>query len=485
MQHPRALLAAVAVLLLLLSCTLAGALESSARGPGLPAAVATGQYVVSNARSDGRGGWGATLEYQGTPSKPSLGTPVSPLMLNATLCGQAGTTMRLRVTDPADPGRWTVPGVLALHACDTSHVASAHERGNALIALAPVGAAAWAALLTSDGAVAANVTALQFRDTFLEISVLTSSHGPSGKRGTTASGGGTRVYGLGERVGPLQLPPTTNLTLFTHDQGPPGTSGYPLQNYYGVHPFALLMTPRAGRAEGNAEGASALASGVFLLNSNAMQAETGGGGALSGAGPALTFRSTGGIVDLFAFAGPAPADVVKQYHAVVGLPMLPLYAALGYHQCRDGYRTVERLQQVLAALNGARIPTDWIWSDIDHMDMLQDFTLDPTRFPPSEMAAFTSALHAQGKRYVLILDPAIHINATYGPYVRLLASRAFMRRPESEHSGDDPFVGRLWAGESIFPDVMSDAGVAWWHDEIARFREEVAFDGLWVDEVRA
>ena len=50
--------------------------------------------------------------------------------------------------------------------------------------------------------------------------------------------------------------------------------------------------------------------------------------------PAITFRTIGGIFDLYFFMGPTPADVMKQYSNLVGKPFLIPYWSLGFHLCR-------------------------------------------------------------------------------------------------------------------------------------------------------
>jgi alpha-glucosidase len=103
---------------------------------------------------------------------------------------------------------------------------------------------------------------------------------------------GPAVYGLGERITSLKLPLNSIFTLWNADQGNP-----PDINLYGSHPFALRL-----EAETMAAGAAPSANGVFLFNSNAMDALLGQ--------QSLAFRAVGGVVDLFFFAGPTPAQVV-------------------------------------------------------------------------------------------------------------------------------------------------------------------------------
>lgn len=66
--------------------------------------------------------------------------------------------------------------------------------------------------------------------------------------------------------------------------------------------------------------ASGRAHGLFLLNSNAMDAVLQPG--------SLVFRTIGGVVDAWLLSGPSPAAVVQQYTAVVGRPHMPPYWAL-------------------------------------------------------------------------------------------------------------------------------------------------------------
>lgn len=55
-------------------------------------------------------------------------------------------------------------------------------------------------------------------------------------------------------------------------------------------------------------------------------------------GTATQWIAESGIVDLFVFLGPNPADVSRQYAVLTGTAALPQLFSLGYHQCRWNYK---------------------------------------------------------------------------------------------------------------------------------------------------
>ena len=65
-------------------------------------------------------------------------------------------------------------------------------------------------------------------------------------------------------------------------------------------------------------------------------------------GTAFVYRTIGGMLDIYFFPGPSPEDVVNQYLALIGTPMLPAYWALGFQLCRYGYHS---LGDIEAAVN--------------------------------------------------------------------------------------------------------------------------------------
>lgn len=284
-----------------------------------------------------------------------------------------------------------------------------------------------------------SVAPLFFADQFLQISTSLPSR---------------FISGLGERLTPLILDTAwTKVTLWNRDMAP-----VPQVNLYGSHPFYLVLE----------DGGSA--HGVFLLNSNAMDV-------LLQPSPALTWRTTGGILDFYVFLGPDPQSVVRQYLDVVGFPFMPPYWALGFHLCRWGYSSTAATRQAAANMSAGRFPLDVQWNDLDYMDAKRDFTYNKETF--RDYPDMVHDFHQRGLHYVMIVDPGISSSGppgTYRPYDDGLKRGVFIRNATGQ-----PLIGKVWPGPTAFPDFTNPETHEWWHDMVRDFHEQVPFDGMWID----
>ena len=301
---------------------------------------------------------------------------------------------------------------------------------------------------------------------------------------STALPPGTLVHGLGEAVAPWELghtlPPGSALgrthTIWTRDRGTPDASLNGGSNLYGAHPFVLLQDP----------GDGGKASGIYLRNSAAMDvtlhpaSSASGGGEGGEAARMLTFRVTGGVIDLFVFLGPTPEDVLRQYHALIGLPALPPRWALGFHVCRWGYEDLAAVAGVRRELAAARFPVDTFWLDIDYMDRYRDFTLSE-HFPAERVRAWVDEVHAAGQRFVVINDPGIaasYAPGEYPPYDSGVEAGVFIRAGEGSNASA---FGHVWPGLTAFADFSAPGALAWWRRWVGEFHAAIGFDGLWLD----
>ncbi|KAL2347613.1 hypothetical protein Fmac_001613 [Flemingia macrophylla] len=285
-------------------------------------------------------------------------------------------------------------------------------------------------------------SSLVFKDQYLEIST---------KLPKDAS-----LYGLGENTQPhgIKLYPNDPYTLYTTDISAINLNA----DLYGSHPVYMDLRNAGGKASAHA---------VLLLNSNGMD--------VFYTGTSLTYKIIGGVLDFYFFSGPSPLNVVDQYTNLIGRPAPMPYWAFGFHQCRWGYHNLSVVEDVVENYKKAQIPLDVIWNDDDHMDGKKDFSLNPVNYPRPKLLNFLDKIHNIGMKYVVIIDPGIAVNTSYGVYQRGLANDVFIK-----YDGE-PFLAQVWPGAVNFPDFLNPKTVSWWVDEIHRFHELVPVDGLWID----
>lgn len=75
-------------------------------------------------------------------------------------------------------------------------------------------------------------------------------------------------------------------------------------------------------------------------------------------GETLTWRLTGGVVDLFVLAGPTPALVARQLASLVGLPTLQPPWAFGVMNSKYGYASAAQCRQVVDSFDAAGVPLE-------------------------------------------------------------------------------------------------------------------------------
>ncbi|CAF4353764.1 unnamed protein product, partial [Adineta steineri] len=173
----------------------------------------------------------------------------------------------------------------------------------------------------------------------------------------------------------------------------------------------------------------------------------------------LTYRTIGGILDIFFFAGSTPEMVIRQYQSVIGKPYFPPYWAFGFQLCRYGYDTLDNMKAAMHRTLNASIPIDVHYGDIDYFHNRLDFTFDPTNF--KDIPEYIDWLHANGMKFITMLDPAIDTEAKdYSVYTEGQKADIWMKWPERRNlqfheTNDRKILGYVWPdGKTAFPDFF-------------------------------
>lgn len=293
------------------------------------------------------------------------------------------------------------------------------------------------------------------------------------------------IYGLGEVIHNLRMGNNFTRTIYAADIGDPVD-----RNLYGSHPFyletryfevnetdgELTYAPNARKVTGY----KSFSHGVYMRNSHGQE--------ILMRPSNITWRTIGGDIDLYFYAGPTQKEVTKAYQeSAVGLPAMQQYFAFGYHQCRWGYTNWSQLQDVVDNFAKFGLPLDNIWTDIDYMNQYRDFENDQNRFGYTEGAKFLAGIHANNQHYIPIVDSAIYYpnsdNASdaYPTFDRGNATNSYMLNPDGTL-----YIGEVWPGYTVFPDwigaVLAGGGAFdWWTGEMTRWHQNISFDGIWID----
>src|SRR5271165_1152660 len=249
---------------------------------------------------------------------------------------------------------------------------------------------------------------------------------------------GERVAGLGEQAAPVDLRGGT-YRLWNRDPGGawgPGQDplycGIPV--LVGLHPDGDVL--------------------VFHHNPFEAQVTVDGPGPRIGAPAGVEVRFAGGMLCHYVAVGPLPR-LLERHRRLTGRSPLPPRWALGYHQCRWGYKEQSEVEAVAAGFAEAGLPLSALHLDIDYMDGYRTFSVDRDRFP--DLAALSAGLARRGTRVVTIVDPAIRVDPRNEVYRQGVEGGHFVADARGE-----PVLGTVWPGWAAFPDFTAPVTRAWW-----------------------
>ncbi len=181
----------------------------------------------------------------------------------------------------------------------------------------------------------------------------------------------------------------------------------------------------------------------------------------------------GDSLTLYFFAGPTPADVLRQYTDLTGRMHMPPRWALGHHQGKWSYYTEQEVREIAAKFRERHHPCESIWLDIDHMDGFRTFTWKSEAFPnPAKM---NEAMLEQGFHIIPVINPGIKSDRNYFVYQQGLSHGYLCRR-----QGGDLFMGTAWPDDCNFADFSRSDVRHWWGDLFHNFLQQ-GIAGSWND----
>jgi len=187
----------------------------------------------------------------------------------------------------------------------------------------------------------------------------------------------------------------------------------------------------------------------------------------------LTLGAENGQPNLIILYGPSLPELTRKLQRLVGLTPLPPAWALGYHQCRWGYQSMDCLRYLDAAMNRYEIPCDGLWLDIEYMRGYRVFTFDPQYFPEPEKNV--EEIQKSGRRVVPILDPGVKAEPGYEVYDDGNEKGVFCKNPQGRN-----FTGLVWPGLTVFPDFSLEKTKTWWTGYVKHFAER-GITAVWND----
>ena len=255
------------------------------------------------------------------------------------------------------------------------------------------------------------------------------------------------IYGLGERAAPFNLRGGTYQIWNSDPGGSYGPGKDPLYLstpvYWGMHSQGSYLVFHENSHRG-----------TFSFKNNA------------------SILYEGGALRYYMIVG-SPAEIIARYTELTGRPEMPPRWALGYHQCRWGYRSETDIRQVIAGFKQHNLPISAIHLDIDYMDSYRVFTFDPERFPnPPQLFA---DLEKQGVKAVVILDPGVKKDKSYAFYKDGLKRKVFSTLPDGK-----VLHGLVWPGWSAFPDFTNPETRQWWGEQYQALIN-LGISGYWHD----
>ena len=192
----------------------------------------------------------------------------------------------------------------------------------------------------------------------------------------------------------------------------------------------------------------------------------------------------GGIIDLYIISDTNYNRNYKKIAEIVGYSIMPPLWALGYHQCRWGYKDENDIIEVEKKFNELNIPFDCFWFDIEHTDQKKYFTWDQTNF--GNIKKLLDKLNNEHRYFVTIIDPHIKKDDNYFICNNLKEKDIFVKKIKNKESNElENYEGSCWPGISYYVDFINYDKVLPIYKDLFKNTESYFYNftnlGTWVD----
>ena len=186
-----------------------------------------------------------------------------------------------------------------------------------------------------------------------------------------------------------------------------------------------------------------------------------------------TVTGNGGQLTEYFFCGPSVKTILSRYTELTGRMNMPPLWAVGHHQCRWYDYTSDDVKALAEKYRFENLPCDALWLDIDYMDGFRIFSWDKEKFP--DPAALSKYIGKEGYKLVTIIDPGVKYDPGYPVFADGAARNLFCKT-----RCGTLFMGKVWPGQTVFPDFVKEETCDWWAQLIAEHAKR-GVTGIWID----
>ncbi|MFH6991593.1 glycoside hydrolase family 31 protein [Flavobacterium sp. FlaQc-48] len=258
-----------------------------------------------------------------------------------------------------------------------------------------------------------------------------------------------QFFGLGEKSGPLNRR-GGSYKMWNSDQPCYGLNEDPL---YKSIPFFMSSNHY----------------GIFFDNTYKTEFKFG-----SESNEYYSFEAPAGQMIYYFMFGNNYKEIIKNYIALTGKPIMPPQWALGFSQCRGDYTREDQAREVAAEFRKRKIPCDIIYQDIGWTEGLQDFDWRKNNY--KNPAAMVKDLSEMGFKMIVSQDPVIS-QANEKQWKEADALGYLVKDIRTSKSYDMPWP---WGGNCGVVDFTKPEVADWWGE----YQQKPLNDGVrgfWTD----